>query len=102
MSHGSNQARTFCPGVRNTGADQPRTAALIRAALEAHAPITAQDRGPAYWIPERIQAPREVVLISAANKQMLTAHFPRKRVTRSGFDLGPLAATVVQGAAVSI
>ncbi len=80
--------------------DQPHNAAAIRAALQAHAPITREERGPAYWIPD-VEKPAEVVLISEANAQLLDANFPWKR-SRLGVKTGPVAAVVVQGSAVSI
>jgi hypothetical protein len=81
---------------------QPHNAAAIRAVLHAHTPLTDEERGPAYWIPDEVQAPAEVVLISEANAQLLEAYFPWKLTSRSGFKTGPLIAAVAQGSAVSI
>jgi hypothetical protein len=83
-------------------ADPPHNGAAIRAALHAHAPITAEEGGPAYWIPDGVQAAAEVVLISAANAHLLAANFPWKLTSRSGLTTGPLAAAVARGSAVSI
>jgi hypothetical protein len=83
-------------------ADPPHNAAAIRAALHAHAPLTQIERGPAYWIPDGVQAPAEVVLISEANAQLLEANFPWKLTSRAGFKTGPLMAAVAHGSAVSI
>jgi RimJ/RimL family protein N-acetyltransferase len=83
-------------------ADPPHNAAAIRMILEANAPLTQEERGPAYWIPEDVQAPAEAVLISETNAQLLEAHFPWKLTSRSNFKTGPLAAIVAQGSAVSI
>lgn len=80
----------------------PMNAAGIRTVLHAHAPITHEERGPAYWIPDSVQAPPAVVLISEANAHLLAANFPWKLTSRSGFKSGPLAATIVRGSAVSI
>jgi len=82
--------------------DQPHNAAAIRAVLHAHTPLTEEERGPAYWIPENIQAHGEAVLISEANAQLLEAHFPWKITSRSNFKTGPIMAAVAQGSAVSI
>jgi hypothetical protein len=82
--------------------DQAHNYAAIRAALNAHAPITEEERGPAYWIPEGGQAPADSVLISRTNAQLLQANFPWKLTARSGFRTGPIAAAVAQGNAVSI
>jgi hypothetical protein len=82
--------------------DLPQNAAAIRAALHASAPLIYEERGPAYWIPDNVSTPAEVVLISEANAHLLAANFPWKLPSRSGFKIGPLAATVVQDSAVSI
>jgi hypothetical protein len=83
-------------------ADSPMNAAAIREVLHAHAPITHEERGPAYWIPDGVQAPAQVVLVSEANAYLLEANFPWKLTSRSGFKTGPLTAAVLQGSAVSI
>jgi hypothetical protein len=83
-------------------ADPPHNAAAIRAALHAYEPVTQEERGPAYWIPEGVQASVEAVLISEANVQLLEAHFPWKITSRSNFKIGPILAAVAQGSAVSI
>ncbi len=83
-------------------ADPPRTAAAIRAALHAHTPIVDEERGPAYWVPATVQAPAEAVLIEEANTHLLAVNFPWAITSRSGFNTGPLVATVVQDQAVAI
>jgi len=83
-------------------ADPPSNAGAIRALLQAHAPITTEERGPAYRIPESVHAPAEAVLISEANAHLLEANFPWTLTAPSGFRIGPLAAAVVQNEAVSI
>lgn len=83
-------------------ADPVMNAAAIRATLHAHAPITHEYRGPAYWIPDSVLAPPEAVLISETNAHLLAAYFPWTITSRSGFRTAPLVATVVQGKAVSI
>jgi hypothetical protein len=80
----------------------PINAAAIRAALHTHAPIVDEERGPAYWIPDSIRAPAEVVLVSETNAYLLEANFPWKLTSRSSFKTGPLVAAAVQGSAVSI
>jgi hypothetical protein len=84
------------------GAAPPLHAAAIRATLHAHAPSTREDRGPAYWIPARVQARGEVVLIEEGNKHLLAHTFPWVLTAPSGFHIGPLTAVVVAGRAVSI
>jgi RimJ/RimL family protein N-acetyltransferase len=91
------------PVVANL-ANPPMNAAAIRAALEAHAPITDEGRGPAYWIPDSVPPPEgvEVVLVSEANKHLLERNFPWMLTSRSRYKIGPVAVAVVQGNAVSI
>lgn len=81
----------------------PQTRAAIRAALQAHAPITSEFRGPAYLIPERVRTSAEVVLITRANGHLLQTGFPwRLRRWPADIDIGPITAVVVEGSAVSI
>ena len=71
----------------------------IRAILQAQAPIEEEFRGPAYRIPDSVQPPAGVVLISAANEQPLQHWF---------LDLLPvdpqqtIAAVLEEGVAVAV
>jgi RimJ/RimL family protein N-acetyltransferase len=47
----------------------------IRALLQAQAPIEEEFRGPAYRVPDHVQTPAGVVLISEANQELLEAWF---------------------------
>jgi hypothetical protein len=47
----------------------------IRAVLQAQAPIEQEYRGPAYRVPDSVQAPAGVELISAANRHLLQPWF---------------------------
>ena len=89
------------PAAQNL-AEPPLQARAIRALLHAHAPIAAEWRGPAYWIPDRIDAPSNVVLITEANAHLLAATFPWTITEPGGFKIGPLAATIAQNQALSI
>jgi len=81
----------------------PRVALAIRAALQGHAPITREYRGPAYLIPEGTQAPIEAVLITKEKGKLLEAGFPWMAAhLTSDADMGPVAAALVNGSAVSI
>ena len=82
--------------------DPPHQAAAIRAVLHEHGPITQEERGPAYWIPDGISSSTDAVLISEANAHLLETHFPWKLTSRSDFRTGPVVATVMHGKAVSI
>ena len=82
--------------------EPPRNAVAIRAALHTHAPITQEECGPAYWIPDQVQIPAGVVLVAAANAHLVAANFPWTRTSLSDVTTGPLLAAVVQDQAVSI
>ncbi|WP_235610457.1 GNAT family N-acetyltransferase [Deinococcus aerius] len=94
-------AEPVLPGY-TAAADEPRKAEAIREVLTSHAPITAEERGPAYQIPDGVPVPEHVVLISGKNAHLLEAHFPWKITSRAGFRFAPIAAAVEQGSAVSI
>jgi hypothetical protein len=47
----------------------------IRAVLQAQAPIEQEYRGPAYRVPDSVQPPAGVVLITTANQQLLEPWF---------------------------
>ena len=82
--------------------DPPHHAAAIRAVLHKHEPITQEERGPAYWIPDSVRPSTDAVLISEANAHLLEAHFPWKLSSRSDFRTEPVVATIMHGKAVSI
>ena len=64
-------------------ADPPRKAEAIRAVLDAHLPLTQEERGPAYRIPEEVQAPAEASVESRAKTvvapEPVTTSTPRRR-----------------------
>ncbi|HYF62568.1 MAG TPA: GNAT family N-acetyltransferase [Herpetosiphonaceae bacterium] len=76
-------------------------AAAIRAALEAHAPVSEEWSGPAFWIPES-SVPPGTVLITPDNAHLLEAHFPWKRTPRALHAAGPLVAAVADDRAVAV
>ncbi len=57
-------------------ATYPYNGEAIRAALNQHAPITQEFRGPAYRIPDSARLPGNVMIISAATAHLLEAYFP--------------------------
>jgi RimJ/RimL family protein N-acetyltransferase len=81
----------------------PRGAAAIRNALQAHASIAREERGPAYVCLERAQPPGSVVRITKENARRLEAMFPwlHRRIL-DGVDLGPVVASVVDDAVASL
>jgi hypothetical protein len=80
-------------------APAPQCYGAIRAILQAQAPIEEEYRGPAYRVPDSVEPPAGVVLISAADQQLLEPWFS---------DLLPvepeqtIAAVVEVGAAVAV
>lgn len=80
----------------------PPQAGAIRAAIQAHGPITEEWSGPAYWIPALLPAPATTVLITPDSAHLLAAHFPWKQTPRALHAAGPLVATVVDDRAVAI
>ena len=83
-------------------AQPPTVAAAIRALLNAHTPISAEERGPAYRMPDPIAFPTEAVLIAEPNAHVFEAFFPWKLSSRTNFKMEPIVATVVRGNAVAI
>ncbi len=83
-------------------AHPPTNAAAIRALLHTHMPITSEERGPAYRMPDTIAFPTEAMLISETNAHVLEANFPWKRSLRSNFRTAPIVATIVHANAVAI
>lgn len=81
----------------------PQQYTAIKAALAAHAPITNEYRGPAYWIPADITPPPDqVILVDDATIQVAQPHFPWLTTADPYYAMGPVAAVVVDGYAVSI
>jgi hypothetical protein len=80
----------------------PQNYAAIKAQLNAHAPIQEEYRGPAWWIPEGNLPGVNVVLIDDANANLLEATFPWVLRAVPHYRLGPVAATLDQGRAVTI
>ena len=80
----------------------PQNYQTITAVLHAHAPIQEEYRGPAYWIPDAIEVPGNVVLISETNAQILQDGFPWLLPLPQQSDIGPIAAAVAQGRAVAV
>ena len=70
----------------------------IRAVLADDAPITSEDRGPAYIFERAPQPSALAVLIDATNHDLLGRHFPYERLPP---EAGPAAIVVADGAAVS-
>jgi hypothetical protein len=82
---------------------QPHTAMQIHAALDARGPLAAEERGPAYLIPENVRAPADTVVITKENADILEDTFPRMpRHLLANNDIGPVVATASKGRVVSI
>lgn len=80
----------------------PTIAFAIRKLLNQNSPISQEERGPAYWIPEATLMPSQAVLITDLNAHLLEAHFPWKITSQAGYKFAPLIASVANGNAVSI
>ena len=80
----------------------PRQYAAIKAALAAYAPVTSEYRGPAYWVPETIAPPSQVVLLDDTTIRVAQPYFPWLTTADPYYAMGPVAAVVVAGHAVSI
>jgi RimJ/RimL family protein N-acetyltransferase len=80
----------------------PLNTDAIRAALHAHAPIEAEERGPLFVIPDHLPTPTHAVSITAQNVHVLQQWFPWRAPLPTDFDIGPFTGTIVQGSAVSL
>ena len=82
--------------------EEPLQAAQLRSALERHAAVTEEDRGPAYWIPESALDTRDAVLVTDENAHILEQNFGWKLTSSNSFRTGTLTASVLDESAVSI
>lgn len=80
----------------------PQQYAAIKAALAAYAPLTNEYRGPAYWVPASVLPPAQVLLLDDATIHVAQPHFPWLTTADPYYAMGPVAAVVVDGCAVSI
>jgi len=71
----------------------------IRAVLQAQAPIEEEFRGPAYRIPDGVQPPSGVLLVSEANEHLLQPWFPELLPVAQQ---QTVAAVIEEGAAVAV
>jgi len=78
----------------------PAASVALRAALEAHAPITGERRGPAYRFPASIGPLGDAIRITASNRQIARDTFPWLYDEYAGWR--PCFAVVRDGAAVSV
>ncbi|MEZ4859852.1 MAG: GNAT family N-acetyltransferase [Caldilineaceae bacterium] len=80
----------------------PQNYAAIKAVLAEHAPIAAEYRGPAYWIPKTVQSPSDVTLITAANAALVRPYFAWLLELDARQSASPVVAALVDRCAVSI
>jgi hypothetical protein len=80
----------------------PQNYAAIKAVLAAAAPLESEYRGPAYWIPERVTASPAAVLLDEAAIKVAQPHFPWLTSADPYYAMGPVAAVMVDGRAVSL
>lgn len=80
----------------------PQNYAAIKAVLATQAPVESDYRGPAYWIPEAVTPPSQAVLIDDANAHLLQPNFPWMVTTDPYYAIGPVAALIGDGCAVTV
>ena len=87
---------------RSPLAGPPEQADAIRAVLAEDAPISGEERGPAYWLPPVTFVPPQVVLLSEAHAALVQTTFPWLVAWLADAANGPVAAAIAQGSAVSV
>lgn len=80
----------------------PQNYDAIKALLATQAPAESDYRGPAYWIPEAVTAPPYAVLLDEAAIAAAQPHFPWLTPADPYYAMGPVAAVIVDGHAVSL
>lgn len=88
--------------VRSELAAAPQNSDAIRAILAEHAPITAEYRGPAYWIPVTVKPSPLATLLTDAQLDLLPEEFAWVAEPGSYYSTGPVAAVIVADQVVSI
>ncbi len=78
----------------------PAALAVVREALARHAPVMAEDGGPAYRFPASIARPGEAVQLTDANRELVRDTYPWLYDELA--DWQPCFAVVRDGAAVSV
>lgn len=98
------QLEVFCQSepVAADLAALPQNYASIKALLAAQAPIESEYRGPAYWIPEEVTAPPNALLLDEATIHLAQPNFPWLTADDPYGAMGPVAAVIVDGRAVSL
>src|SRR5262245_23941328 len=97
----AQQLESLCRAepVASTLGHAPLRYDAIRAMLQAQAPIEEEFRGPAYQVPDDIQSPPGVVLISEANQELLQPWFMD---WLPGDAEQTVAVVIAEGAAVAV
>lgn len=80
----------------------PQNYTAIKAVLAAQAPVESEYRGPAYWIPEDLAPPPQAVLIDDATVPLVQPNFAWVTADDPYYKMGPMAAVIVDGRAVSV
>lgn len=80
----------------------PQSYAAIKAVLAAWEPIKNEYRGPAYLIPEAVTAPPHAVLLDKTTFHLAQPNFPWLTAADPYAAMGPVAAVIVDGRAVSL
>lgn len=80
----------------------PQNYATIQAVLAAAAPIESEYRGPAYWVPEQVTTSPDALLLDDATIHLAQPNFPWLTTADPYYAMGPVAAVIVNGRAVSL
>ncbi len=88
--------------IANNLCELPQTPDRIRALLHGHAPVTHEERGPAFWIPAGDHSISAAITLTEADLPALATHYAWKHISLPGYELGPTAAVIIDGVAVSM
>lgn len=80
----------------------PQSYTAIKALLAAAAPAESEYRGPAYWIPDAVAALPNAVVLDDATLHWAQPNFPWLITADPYYAMGPVAAVIVDGRAVSL
>lgn len=80
----------------------PQNYAAIKTLLASQSPVESEYRGPAYWVPETVTASPAALLLGEATIAVAQPHFPWLTSADPYYAMGPVAAVMVDGRAVSL
>lgn len=80
----------------------PHYYSAIKAVLATHAPMESEYRGPAFWIPAQVTSSPDALLLDDAMIHLAQPNFPWLTTADPYYAMGPVAAVIVDGRAVSL